>query len=118
MEQMIKEEPRGAEFSGEEGLGRYLDLHEHHQRFVSAHKTFGRKVEYSDYVGCFATDLSAAGAVPKLQKSSRQYREYLELLYTYLMTFYEKTQPLGQAAKQLSKVRGGPRSASCARVYT
>lgn len=34
----------GAEFTGDEGLGRYLDLHEHHQRFVSAHKTFGRKV--------------------------------------------------------------------------
>ena len=41
---MVKEEPRGAEFSGEEGLGRYLDLHEHHQRLVAAHKTFGRKV--------------------------------------------------------------------------
>lgn len=102
MEQMVKEEPKGAEFSGEEGLGRYLDLHEHHQRFVSAHKTFGRKLEYFDYVGCFAADLSAT--VPKLQKGSRQYREYLELLYKYLMTFYEKTQPLGQASKQLSKV--------------
>ena len=46
-EQLLKEDMArgsGAEFTGDEGLGRYLDLHEHHQRFVSAHKTFGRKV--------------------------------------------------------------------------
>ena len=43
----------GAEFTGDEGLGRYLDLHEHHQRFVSAHKTFGRKVSLGP-LGCTA----------------------------------------------------------------
>jgi splicing factor 3A subunit 3 len=33
-EHLLKEEPR-VEFSGDEGLGRYLDLHDSFQRFVN-----------------------------------------------------------------------------------
>ena len=51
-----------------------------------------------------ATAQAPGWVVPKQHKGGRQYREYLGQLFTYLMTFYEKTQPLGQAAKQLKKV--------------
>lgn len=65
-----------------------------------------------------ATAQAPGWVVPKQYKGGRQYREYLEQLYAYLMTFYEKTQPLGQAAKQLKKVwRGSLRrdDAACRR---
>ncbi len=90
---------------------------------VHSAKTFGRKLEYYEYVGCFASDLTSS--VPKSRKGSKSYRcvksfaaqgllstsvssaaarEYLEHLFSYLMTFYDKTQPLGQAGKQIAKV--------------
>ena len=103
-ESLIKEEPRGVEFSGEEGLGRFLDLHEHHMSFVSAHKTFGRKIDYYEYVACFAADMAPGGAIARAHKGSRQYRQYIEALHAYLVSFYERSQPLGQLLKQLVKV--------------
>ena len=36
------------EFSGEEALGRYLDLHGHHMAFVNS--AFGRQQDYTEYV--------------------------------------------------------------------
>ena len=36
------------EFSGEEALGRYLDLHGHHMAFVNS--AFGRQQDYAEYV--------------------------------------------------------------------
>eukprot|EP00955_Chlamydomonas_euryale_P116043 366393-Chlamydomonas_euryale.AAC.2 len=50
-EHLLREEPR-PEFSGEEGLGRCLDLHEHFQRFVNS--KFGKKMEYYEYICSFA----------------------------------------------------------------
>eukprot|EP00955_Chlamydomonas_euryale_P116044 366393-Chlamydomonas_euryale.AAC.3 len=44
--------------------------------------------------------------VPKAHKGSRIYRTYLEALEQYLLSFYERAQPLGQARKQLVKVSG------------
>ena len=46
-EALLKQEPR-IEFSGEEGYGRYLDLHEPYQTFINS--KFGRQMEYAEYV--------------------------------------------------------------------
>ncbi|KAG1663564.1 hypothetical protein FOA52_013184 [Chlamydomonas sp. UWO 241] len=97
-EHLLKEEPR-LEFSGDEGLGRFLDLHEHYQAFINS--KFGKKFEYFEYVGSFAADLKE---VAKAHKGSKAYREYLESLHTYLLHFYERAQPLGHAPKGLSKL--------------
>lgn len=40
-EPLLKEEPH-VDFTGEEALGRYLDLHEHHMTFINS--KFGKKV--------------------------------------------------------------------------
>ena len=43
----LRHEPP-VEFSGEEALGRYLDLHGHHMAFVNS--AFGRQQDYAEYV--------------------------------------------------------------------
>jgi len=43
----LRHEPP-VEFSGEEALGRYLDLHGHHMAFVNS--AFGRQQDYAEYL--------------------------------------------------------------------
>ncbi len=88
-------------FSGEEGHGRYFDLHELHNRFVNA--KFGRQVDYLTYL----QQVVYFSEVPATQRTSAAYQHYLEDLVGYLEGFYERTQPLGDLAKQMSKVCGG-----------
>ena len=87
-------------FSGEEGLGRYLDLHEQQQAFLNS--KFGRELDYYTYVA----SLADFGAIPRQQRLGRPYRDYLSGLLAYLESFYRRTQPLAQLAKQEKKVRG------------
>lgn len=93
----LKEEPV-VPFTGEEGLGRYLDMHELHRAFTNAR--FGRQIDYLEYLGAFAD----SSAVPKHLKLTQPYRQYLEQLLDYLVLFYERTQPLAQLRKQLLKL--------------
>ena len=64
---MLKEEPK-VDFSGEEGGGRYLDLHQHFNVFMNS--KFKRDMSYADY--CVAFD--EFSAVPRDQRVSRSYR--------------------------------------------
>ncbi|EFH47013.1 predicted protein [Arabidopsis lyrata subsp. lyrata] len=77
-EARLKEEPVIA-FSGEEGNGRYLDLHEY------INSKFGERVEYRDKL-----------------KLSRQYRKYMEALLEYLVYFFQRTEPLQDLDRILS----------------
>ena len=65
-----EEMPNMVEFSDEEGYGRFLDLHEHYQRFVNV-KGFD-KCDYLDYLGHF----DKLFEIPK-DKKNAQYREYI-----------------------------------------
>lgn len=56
------------EFSGEEALGRYLDLHEHHQRFINS--KFGRQLDYAGY----AAALDSFEEIPRRQRLTKPYR--------------------------------------------
>ncbi|GFR50687.1 hypothetical protein Agub_g12939 [Astrephomene gubernaculifera] len=143
---LLKEEPH-VDFTGEEGLGRYLDLHDLYQRFLNLrnqqHRGKGGKaagagkagtatgdddgavvrvgadgseeaepgaaasgqgvekpVEYYEYL----TSFSDFSSVPRHQKMSKQFSEYLEALLGYLCHFYERTQPLAQLQRTLDKV--------------
>lgn len=82
-------------FSGEEGLGRFLDLHELHRAWQNA--KFGGHIEYAAYVAALATHL---GEVPRAAKATPAYRAYLGDLTAYLESFYQRSQPLAQLDRQ------------------
>lgn len=56
------------EFSGEEALGRFLDLHEHFNRFINS--KFGRQLDYTGYLSA----LDAFEDVPCHLRSGKPYR--------------------------------------------
>ncbi|KAF3334980.1 Splicing factor 3A subunit 3 [Carex littledalei] len=95
-EELLKEEP-AIEFSGEEAFGRYLDLHELYNEFINS--KFGSQMEYSTYVGTF----SETDKIPRNLKS-KQYKEYIEHVLEYLISFLMRTQPLQDLEKIFAKV--------------
>ncbi|KAG5019193.1 hypothetical protein AAZX31_06G121700 [Glycine max] len=96
-ETLLNEEPQ-IEFSGEESLGRYLDLHELYYQYVNS--KFGEPIEYSAYLDVF----SDTDKIPRKMKMTRQYREYLANLLEYLLYFFQRTEPLQDLDRILSKV--------------
>ena len=60
-----------------------------------------QQLDYYSYV-CSVADFAA---IPRHQRLGRPFREYLAALLAYLESFYERTQPLAQLAKQYAKVR-------------
>ncbi|KAJ3176528.1 hypothetical protein HDU87_005222 [Geranomyces variabilis] len=77
-----------AMFSGEEGFGRYLDLHVAFERYVNLKDV--NKVNYLKYLDLF----DKFDTVPMDTKRTPQYEEYLVYLKTYLEDFLARTQPL------------------------
>ena len=68
----LREEPR-VEFSGEEGQGRFLDLHEHYHAFINSkfgHSKEEAPKEYQEYVAS-VTDFSQ---IPRQHRNTRSYR--------------------------------------------
>ena len=63
----LKHEPP-LEFSGEEALGRYLDLHGHHMAFVNS--PFGRQQDYAEYVAT----LDAFDLIPRRHRTGAAYQ--------------------------------------------
>ncbi|KAJ8554316.1 hypothetical protein K7X08_024994 [Anisodus acutangulus] len=96
-EQLLKEEPQ-IEFSGEEGSGRYLDLHELFNEYINS--KFGEPIEYTAYLDVF----SQPQKILRKAKSTRQYQEYLQKLLEYLVYFFERTEPLQDLDRIFSKV--------------
>ncbi|CEQ39749.1 SPOSA6832_01301 [Sporobolomyces salmonicolor] len=86
-------------FTGEEGLGRYLDLHELHEQWnnLAPTSTSGaasaggwKRLTYLQYLA------SITSFTLSLQlKSSPEYSKYLTALLSYLSGFYERVLPLG-----------------------
>lgn len=113
------------EFTGEEGWGRFLDLHALHTRFINA--KFGRRVEYPEFVqeaawGCAAAPRSlrstrayrwvlhsgraASGSATPMPTTTSPHgpcREYLSDLVEYLEGFYRRSNPLGSLDKVYKK---------------
>lgn len=75
-------------FTGEEGYGKYLDLHALYSQYVNLEKA--KKVDYLTYVCTF----SKFDELPESRVYSRKYKEYLTALYNYLVSFLKRTQPL------------------------
>ena len=90
------EDPSAA-FSGEENLGRCLDLHESHATFSNA--TFGERCDYSQYLarcGDFAS-------IARTKKFCSAYTEYLDALLAYLVSFHERAMPLQFVGEALER---------------
>lgn len=94
-------------FTGEEGLGRYVDLHELHEAWnnlspaaTSGAPTAGgwRRLTYLQYLASL-TEFSISPAL----KSSPEYSRYLTALLAYLSAFYEKVFPLGDLDQVLKE---------------
>lgn len=92
-------------FTGEEGIGRYLDLHELHDAWnnLSPASTSGttaaggwKRLTYLQYLAAVTSFVLS----PSI-KSSPEYSKYLTTLLQYLSGFYEKTFPLGDLDKIL-----------------
>lgn len=96
-EQMFKEDPI-LDFSGEEGFGRYLDLHEFYNRYINS--KFGEPMEYTTYLDVF----SLPEKIPRKFKMTRQYRDYIIDLLEDLISFFERTEPLKDLDRIFSKV--------------
>jgi splicing factor 3A subunit 3 len=92
---LLGSEPHLA-FSGEEGMGRFLDLHELHQAWQNA--KFGGPIDYSAYVAGLPEHLTAVQ--PRTQKMTVQYKEYISNLLAYLESFHQRSQPLAQLERQ------------------
>ncbi len=86
-------------FTGEEGLGRYLDLHELHDKWnnlapvsSSGQASAGgwRRLSYLQYLAT-CTDFKLSLTI----KAKPEYSKYLTQLLSYLQGFYDKVFPLG-----------------------
>lgn len=75
------------EFTDEEGYGKYLDLHEHHVKYLNLKGA--DKVDYITYMERF----DRLFEFPKERKGA-EYRKYLEGLVNYLYDFLTRIKPL------------------------
>lgn len=86
------------EFSGEEGHGRFLDLHKAYAAYLNL-SFIEVKIDYMEYVLKFDRLFDIA---PKNKNGA--YKRYLETLVGYLTDFYHRAHPLQNLTDDLSKV--------------
>lgn len=75
------------EFTDEEGYGKYLDLHEHFEKYLNLKGV--EKVDYITYLGIF----DRLFEIPKERKGA-EYRKYIDALLEYLYDFVTRIKPL------------------------
>jgi splicing factor 3A subunit 3 len=88
-----------AHFTGEEGYGRFLDLHGLHSKYVNS--KFGFKCDYIEYL---KNEAWMVHGLPRGYRVSKLYRAYLFDLLGYLEGFYHRSQPLSSLDKIYKKV--------------
>lgn len=79
-------------FSGEEMVGKYLDLVLQHELFSNLKGV--RKVPYVSYLTQFDLLTGEQATVPNQTKKAEVYRQYLTSLKDYLASYLRKTRPL------------------------
>lgn len=77
-------------FSGEEVFGKYLDLNELHLEFSNIIRKASIEQDYLQYLERFNSFFYLPDAV----KQSKQFGEYLDHLWRYLVDFFVRTNPL------------------------
>ena len=88
----------GQMFSGEEAMGKYFDLVEHHERYLNLKGVKGnRRLHYLQYVDSF--DTFHLYPIDRTHKLSDEYWNYVNLLAEYLEHFFKRTRPLEDWAR-------------------
>jgi hypothetical protein len=82
----------------QEAYGKFLDMHELYNRFLNS--KFGHPIEYS----AFLEEFYQTHQIARHHKLTKQYQEYLTEVTEYLLSFFERTQPLQDINKIFSKV--------------
>ncbi|CAG0917672.1 unnamed protein product [Notodromas monacha] len=85
------------DFSGEEGYGRYLDLHECYLKYINL-----RGIEKLDYISYLET-FDQLFDIPRERKNA-EYLSYLDALVTYFVEYVGKVRPLLDLNKELDEV--------------
>lgn len=86
-----------AEFTDEEGYGRYLDLHECYEKYVNLKGV--EKIDYVTYLSVFDKLFD----IPKDKKGS-DYKFYLGMVLDYLFDFTKRVKPLLDINAELDDV--------------
>jgi len=86
------------DFKDEEGYGKYLDLHEHYDKYLNLKGA--ERVDYIAYVGIFDRFHEIAK-----ERKGLEYRKYLESLLDYLFDFLTKIKPLTNFDETLATVQ-------------
>ncbi|CAI5958330.1 unnamed protein product [Closterium sp. NIES-64] len=97
VDELIKDEP-WVQFSGEEAMGKHVDMHAWHQQLCNA--KFGRAMDYPT----FLDQLPQTHKIPRNFKFTKAYRTYVGGVAEYLESFFRRTQPLQDLAKHYSKL--------------
>ncbi|KAF8952999.1 hypothetical protein BGZ52_002590 [Haplosporangium bisporale] len=74
-------------FSGEESGGRYLDLHEVHEKYMNL-----KSLKRTNYLG-YLSEFTLFGEIERKDKNAN-YQEYLNSLRSYLEGFLKRVKPL------------------------
>eukprot|EP00026_Physarum_polycephalum_P003324 Phypoly_transcript_03334.p1 GENE.Phypoly_transcript_03334~~Phypoly_transcript_03334.p1 ORF type:complete len:546 (-),score=135.59 Phypoly_transcript_03334:77-1714(-) len=82
-------------FSGEEKYGKYVDLNTLFEQYVNL-EAF-EKIDYLKYLQQFYLFDKA----PESRLYNKQYKKYIDELQAYLVSFFERTQPLFDLEKEL-----------------
>ncbi|THH12237.1 hypothetical protein EW145_g128 [Phellinidium pouzarii] len=96
-----EEDPISLLFSGEEAYGRYLDLYVHHTAYVNL-KNIVKRLSYLQYLDTLAASEHSLihQEIPKETRYSKDYENYITALYSYILSFSKKTQPLVDLSTQ------------------
>jgi len=81
-------------FSGEEGHGKYLDLHRHYFAFCRLSKLRKLGIMKSDDYLCWLQNKTKFDQVPLYIKQTSQYADYVTQLADYLKDFLRRSKPL------------------------
>ncbi|PVF99953.1 hypothetical protein CPB86DRAFT_845446 [Serendipita vermifera] len=94
-EEFEQDDPINTLFSGEERYGLCLDLYTSHTQYNNL-KNLSKRLQYLQYLDVLATVGSSPlhSELTKECKHSKEYENYLSGLYTYLLSFSKRTQPL------------------------
>ncbi|KAI5454490.1 Pre-mRNA-splicing factor sap61 [Naganishia albida] len=84
-------DPLDTMFTGEESMGRYLDLYIPHTQFVNLKSA--RRLTYMQYLNMLSKGL-VGETIDQKEKESAAYLDYVQTLNSYLHDFLRRTHPL------------------------
>jgi splicing factor 3A subunit 3 len=87
-----------ADFTDEEGYGKYLDLHEHYEKYVNL-----KGADRVDYV-TFLSTFDKLAEFPRERKGA-EYKRYLGMLLDYFYHYLERIRPLYDLHDNMELVR-------------